>query len=123
MDALTPGGAASCWFVPTPCTEGCVLSVRAYAGDDDEPGWISIDLISNARTRRDGSLSARLTNALRASLGHAGGAPWCPLATPIELLAALASASSVAFPHQKDASSFPHRGMPTNECNRKDGNR
>lgn len=47
-DVFTPGEAISRGFVPTACTEGCVLSVRPYSGDEDGTGWISIDLISNA---------------------------------------------------------------------------
>jgi hypothetical protein len=88
------------WFFPTGCSDGCVLHVRAYPSDEDEAGWISIDLISNAKTRRDGSIRGRVANALGASLGHVGWAAWCPLLTPAALGAALASASSVAFPHE-----------------------
>lgn len=122
-DVLKPGEATSRQYVPTACTEGCVLLVRAYPGDEDEAGWISIDLISNVRTRRDGNLSARLANALRASLGHAGGTAWCPPARPNELGAAIVSASSVAFPHLPGRSEHPARQILKNKDNGKDGNR
>jgi hypothetical protein len=121
-DALIPAGAHSHWFVPTGCSEGCVLHIRAYSPDEDDAGWISIDLISNAKTRRDGSIRGRLANALGASLGHVGWATWCPLLTPAALRAALASASSVAFPHLEDASSVPRRGIAKDKDNGKDGN-
>ncbi len=119
-DVLTPGEATSQQCVPTACTEGCILSVRAYSGDEDDAGWISIDLISNARTRRDGSLRGRLANAIGASLGHIGGAAWCPLPTPAALRSALASACSVAFPNLEDASSVPRRGIAEAKDNGKD---
>lgn len=130
-DLIPLGGAASTdvrspgkishQFVPTACAEGCVLSVRAYAGDEDKAGWISIDLISNVRSRRGGSLSARLANALRASLGHAGGTAWCPLARPNELGAAIVSASSVAFPHLPGRFEHPARQILKNRDNGKEG--
>jgi hypothetical protein len=119
-DALIPAEADSHWFVPTGCSEGCVLHVRAFSPDEDDAGWISIDLISNAKTRRDGSIRGRLADTLGASLGHVGWAAWCPLLTPAALRAALASASSVAFPHQVDASSVPRRGNAKDKG--KDGN-
>lgn len=121
-DALIPAEADSHWFVPTGCSDGCVLHLRAYPSDEDEAGWISVDLISNAKTRRDGSIRGRLANALGASLGHAGWAAWCPLLTPAALGAALASASSVAFPHEVDAQSGPCRLTPKSKDNGKDGN-
>jgi hypothetical protein len=120
-DALTPGGAPSHWFVATGCTEGCALSVRAYSPDRGDAGWVSIDLISNAKTRRDGSFRGRLANAVDASLGHVGGA-WCSLVRPIELRAALTRASFVAFPHLEDAPKVPRRGIRKNKDNGKDGN-
>jgi hypothetical protein len=106
-DALVPAEARSHWFVPTGCSEGCVLHIRAYSPDEDDAGWVSIDLMSNAKTRRDGSLRGRMVNALGAALGHIGWAGWCPLLTPAALGAALARACSVAFPHQVDAQSVP----------------
>jgi hypothetical protein len=108
-EALIPAEAHSHWFVPTGCSEGCVLHVRAFSPDEDDAGWISIDLISNANTRHDGSLRGRVANALGAALGHVGGAAWCPLLTPAALGAALASASAVAFPQEVDAQSVPFR--------------
>jgi hypothetical protein len=120
---LTPGEATSRQYVPTPCAEGCAVLVRGYSGDEYEAGWISIDLISNVRTRRYWSLSSRLANALRASLGHPGGTAWCPLAGPIELLTAIANASLVAFPHLPGRSEHHARQILKNKDNGKDGKR
>jgi hypothetical protein len=117
-DALVPAEAHSHWFVPTGCSEGCVLHIRAYSPDEDHTGWISIELMSNAKTRRDRSLRGRVVNALGAALGHIGWAGWCPLLTPAALRAALARACSVAFPHQ-DAQSVPPAPDPEEQGQRK----
>jgi hypothetical protein len=118
-DALIPAEADSHWFVPTGCSEGCVLHIRAFSPDEDDAGWISIDLMSNANTRHDGSLRGRVVNALGAALGHVGWAGWCPLLTPAALGAAIARASSVAFPHLEDALSVPCRLTSKNKDNGK----
>lgn len=121
-DVPTPGGATARQFVPTACSEGCAVSVRAYSAEAADDGWISIDLISNARTRRDGSLRGRLVNAFGAALGHVGWAGWCPLTTTTSLRAALESVCSVAFPHFEDAASVPRRGNAKDTDKGKDGN-
>ncbi len=122
IDALIPAEAHSHWSVPTGCSDGCVLHVRAYSPDEDDAGWISIDLISNANTRHDGSLRGRVANALGAALGHVGGAAWCPLLTPAAFRSALVGASSVAFPHQVDAQGVTRHRILKNKDNGKDGN-
>lgn len=80
------------------CSDGCVVHVRAWAPDEDEAGWISVEFLSPPSVRRDCSLLGRLHNALSALSGRYGWTAWDPITEPVGLVDLLEGARALAFP-------------------------